>query len=33
VFEHCGILLEWEIRRIGRFADGRTVEPFAPPRA
>jgi UDP-N-acetylmuramate dehydrogenase len=33
VFEHCGILLEWEIRRIGRFADGRTLEPFAPPRA
>ena len=25
VFEHSGVLLEWEIKRIGRFADGREV--------
>ena len=23
-----GVRLDWEIRRIGRFADGRDVEPF-----
>ena len=28
VCETSGVRLEWEIKRIGRFADGRTVEPF-----
>ncbi len=28
VHESSGILLEWELKRIGRFADGRAVEPF-----
>lgn len=28
VLEHSGIELEWEIRRIGRFASGREVAPF-----
>lgn len=28
VRETSGIELEWEIKRIGRFADGQTVEPF-----
>ncbi len=28
VHESSGILLEWELKRIGRFADGRVVEPF-----
>ncbi|MGD9739361.1 MAG: UDP-N-acetylmuramate dehydrogenase [Bauldia sp.] len=28
VLEHSGVRLEWEIKRIGRFADGREVEPF-----
>ena len=28
VFETSGVRLEWEIKRIGRFADGRVVEPF-----
>lgn len=32
VFEHSGVLLEWEIKRVGRFASGREVAPFAPPR-
>lgn len=30
VFETSGILLEWEIKRIGRFEPGREVVPFAP---
>lgn len=30
VFETSGILLEWEIARIGRFADGHVVEAFQP---
>jgi UDP-N-acetylmuramate dehydrogenase len=29
VFEHSGVRLDWEIKRIGRFAPGREVEPFA----
>lgn len=28
VLEISGVRLEWEIRRIGRFADGASVEPF-----
>ena len=28
VLATSGVRLEWEIRRIGRFADGATVEPF-----
>jgi len=32
VHEASGILLEWEIKRIGRFASGREVAPFTPPR-
>ncbi len=28
VLETSGVRLEWEIRRIGRFAEGETVEPF-----
>lgn len=28
VLETTGVRLEWEIRRIGRFAEGATVEPF-----
>jgi UDP-N-acetylmuramate dehydrogenase len=28
VLEHSGVRLEWEIKRIGRFAEGRVVEPF-----
>lgn len=31
VFETSTILLEWEIARIGRFADGQVVEPFRKP--
>ncbi len=30
VFETSGILLEWEIKRLGRFAAGAEVEPFEP---
>lgn len=30
VFAQSGVMLEWEIRRIGRFAPGRAVEPFKP---
>ena len=30
VHESSGILLEWELKRVGRFAEGRTVEPFRP---
>lgn len=30
VFETSGLLLEWEIKRLGAFEDGRTVEPFVP---
>ncbi len=30
VFETSGILLEWEIKRLGRFEPGREVEPFRP---
>ncbi|MEX6504781.1 UDP-N-acetylmuramate dehydrogenase [Jiella sp. M17.18] len=30
VFETSGILLDWEIKRLGQFAEGRAVEPFAP---
>lgn len=28
VYEDSGILLEWEIKRLGRFAAGREVDPF-----
>jgi UDP-N-acetylmuramate dehydrogenase len=28
VYEHSGVLLEWEIKRIGRFEEGREVEAF-----
>ena len=28
VLETSGVKLEWEIRRVGRFAPGRVVEPF-----
>src|ERR1700712_1117084 len=28
VFEHSGIKLEWEIKRLGTFMDGREVRPF-----
>jgi UDP-N-acetylmuramate dehydrogenase len=31
VFETSGVALEWEIRRIGRFALGKAVTPFAAP--
>lgn len=30
VFENSGILLEWEIKRLGRFLPGEDIEPFAP---
>lgn len=30
VYEDCGILLEWEIKRIGRFGDTGDVEVFQP---
>lgn len=30
VFEHSGVLLEWEIKRMGEFAPGREVEIFMP---
>ena len=30
VFETSGILLEWEIKRLGRFSEGAAVEPFVP---
>lgn len=28
VLDHSGVRLEWEIRRLGRFTEGRSVEPF-----
>lgn len=28
VFEHSGIQLEWEIKRVGRFMPGREIKPF-----
>ncbi len=28
VLDTSGVRLEWEIKRVGRFADGETVEPF-----
>ena len=28
VLDASGVRLEWEIKRVGRFADGKTVEPF-----
>jgi UDP-N-acetylmuramate dehydrogenase len=28
VFEHSGVKLEWEIKRLGTFMDGREVRPF-----
>jgi UDP-N-acetylmuramate dehydrogenase len=28
VLETSGVRLEWEIKRIGTFAEGRAVEPF-----
>jgi UDP-N-acetylmuramate dehydrogenase len=28
VFETSGVALEWEIRRIGAFEEGRAVEPY-----
>lgn len=28
VFETSGVRLEWEIRRLGRFPEGREIEPF-----
>ncbi|WP_279477566.1 UDP-N-acetylmuramate dehydrogenase [Aureimonas sp. SK2] len=30
VFETSGILLKWEIKRLGRFSEGAAVEPFVP---
>jgi UDP-N-acetylmuramate dehydrogenase len=30
VYENSGILLEWEIKRIGNFMPGREVEIFTP---
>ena len=30
VFETSGILLEWEIQRVGRFRPGQDVAPFKP---
>ena len=30
VYEHSGVLLDWEIKRIGRFEAGRTVTAFQP---
>ena len=30
VYQNSGILLEWEIKRVGRFAEDRTVVPFTP---
>ena len=30
VFQTSGILLEWEIKRLGRFAEGAEVRPFSP---
>jgi UDP-N-acetylmuramate dehydrogenase len=32
VFAHSGILLEWEIKRAGRFVSGREIAPFSPSR-
>jgi len=31
VFEHSGILLQWEIKRVGQFMPGYEVKAFAPP--
>ncbi|MCR4283306.1 MAG: UDP-N-acetylenolpyruvoylglucosamine reductase, partial [Bauldia sp.] len=28
VLESSGVRLEWEIRRVGTFAEDRSVEPF-----
>jgi UDP-N-acetylmuramate dehydrogenase len=28
VFEHSGVKLEWEIKRIGKFIPGREIKPF-----
>ncbi|WP_062204577.1 UDP-N-acetylmuramate dehydrogenase [Aureimonas sp. AU12] len=30
VFETSGLLLEWEIKRLGTFAEGAAVDPFTP---
>nr|WP_299503427.1 UDP-N-acetylmuramate dehydrogenase [uncultured Rhizobium sp.] len=30
VFEHSGVLLEWEIKRLGQFMPGYEVKPFLP---
>ncbi|MEM6711059.1 MAG: UDP-N-acetylmuramate dehydrogenase [Pseudomonadota bacterium] len=30
VYEHSGILLEWEVKRLGAFTNGRVVETFSP---
>lgn len=30
VFANSGVLLDWEIKRLGRFADGKVVTPFQP---
>ncbi len=30
VYRQSGVLLSWEIKRLGRFADGQIVEPFQP---
>jgi UDP-N-acetylmuramate dehydrogenase len=30
VYENSGILLEWEIKRLGRFESGKEVETFKP---
>ncbi|MEM9733548.1 MAG: UDP-N-acetylmuramate dehydrogenase [Pseudomonadota bacterium] len=30
VYENSGVLLEWEIKRLGRFEDGKEVEVFQP---
>jgi UDP-N-acetylmuramate dehydrogenase len=27
VFEHCGTMLRWEIRRIGTFKEGQSITP------
>jgi len=30
VFQQSGILLEWEIKRLGRFENGKVVKAFVP---
>jgi len=30
VYENSGVLLEWEIKRLGDFADGKAIETFKP---